>query len=243
MRMGTIVMIQAAEEIIATGRRIAAHVLEAAEADMEFSGGRFMVGGTDRSLGLYETARAAVERDDLPEELRGPLRADAEIELRRAVFGNGTQVCEVEVDPETGRVELVRMAAVDDVGRAINPLLIHGQTHGGIAQGAGQALMEDCAYDPQSGQMRAASFLDYAVPRADDMPYFYTEITEVPSDANPLGIKPGSEGGTAPAPAVITNAIVHALSELGVHHLELPASPERVWRAIQDAKADRAATD
>jgi carbon-monoxide dehydrogenase large subunit len=204
---------------------------------MDFTEGSFTVAGTDRALGLYKTARAAMTRDDLPDDLKGALRADAEIELHRAVFGNGTQVCEVEIDPETGKVELVRLAAVDDVGRAINPLLIHGQTHGGIAQGMGQALLEDCAYDPASGQMRAATFLDYAMPRADDLPYFDTEITEVPSDANPLGIKPGSEGGTAPAPAVIANAIVHALAELGVRHVELPATPERVWRTIQDARA------
>ena len=242
MRMGTIVMVQAVEEIIDKGKRIASLVLEAAESDIEFTttgvAGCFTVAGTDRSITLFEAARAAVERHDLPDELSGPLRADAEVELRRAVFGNGTQVCEVEIDPETGTVEIVRYAAVDDVGRAINPLLIDGQTHGGIAQGVGQALMEDCAYDPETGQMRAASFMDYAMPRADDLPYFVTEITEVPSTANPLGIKPGSEGGTAPAPAVVTNAIVDALAGLGVRHIELPATSERVWRAIQAASRE-----
>ena len=242
MRMGTIVMVQAVEEIIAKGKRIASVVLEAAASDIEFTttgeAGAFTVAGTDRSITLFETARAAVERDDLPDDLSGPLRADAEVELRRAVFGNGTQVCEVEIDPETGTVEIVRYAAVDDVGRAINPLLIDGQTHGGIAQGVGQALMEDCAYDPETGQMRAATFMDYAMPRADDLPYFVTEITEVPSTANPLGIKPGSEGGTAPAPAVVTNAIVDALAGLGVRHIELPATPMRVWRAIQAASRE-----
>ena len=242
MRMGTIVMVQAVEEIIDKGKRIASVVLEAAASDIEFTttgeAGCFTVAGTDRSITLFEAARAAVERDDLPDELSGPLRADAEVELRRAVFGNGTQVCEVEIDPETGTVEIVRYAAVDDVGRAINPLLIDGQTHGGIAQGVGQALMEDCAYDPETGQMRAATFMDYAMPRADDLPYFVTEITEVPSAANPLGIKPGSEGGTAPAPAVVTNAIVDALAGLGVRHIELPATSERVWRAIQAASRE-----
>ena len=236
MRMGTIVIKQAADEIIDKGRRIAAHVLEAAETDIDFAAGRFIVAGTDRSIGLFEVAAAAADREDLPEDLQGPLRADAEILFARAVFGNGTQMVEVEVDPETGVVEIVHYVAVDDVGRAINPLLIHGQTHGGIAQGVGQALMEDCAYDHDSGQMRAASFMDYAMPRADNLPYFDTEITEVPSEANPFGIKPGSEGGTAPAPAAIVNAIVDALKDLGVRHIELPASPERVWRAIQDAK-------
>jgi len=235
-------MVQAVEEIIDKGKRIAAQVMEAAASDIEFTttgeAGCFTVAGTDRSITLFETARAAVERHDLPNELSGPLRANAEVELRRAVFGNGTQVCEVEIDPETGTVEIVRYAAVDDVGRAINPLLIDGQTHGGIAQGVGQALMEDCAYDPETGQMRAATFMDYAMPRADDLPYFVTEITEVPSGANPLGIKPGSEGGTAPAPAVITNAIVDALAGIGVRHIELPATSERVWRAIRAASRE-----
>ena len=241
MRMGTIVMVQAVEEIIASGRRIAAIVLEAAETDIEYltdePGGRFAVAGTDRSVGLFDIATAAVEMNDLPDDLKGPLRADAEILMRRAVFGNGTQVAEVEIDPETGSLEIMRYVAVDDVGRAINPLLIHGQTHGGIAQGAGQGLMEACAYDPETGQMQAATFMDYAMPRADHFPYFDTAITEVPSEANPLGIKPGSEGGTAPAPAVITNAIVNALSSLGVRHIELPATPQRIWRAIRDANS------
>ena len=236
MRMGTIVIKQASDEIIDRGRRIAAHVLEAAETDIEFDNGRFIVAGTDRTIGLFEAAAAAAAGDDLPEDLRGPLRADAEIRFPRAVFGNGTQVVEVEVDPDTGAVEIVRYTAVDDVGRAINPALIHGQTHGGIAQGVGQALLEDCAYDTATGQMQAASFMDYAMPRADHFPRFDTEITEVPSPANPFGIKPGSEGGTAPAPAVVANAIVDALKHLGVRHIELPATPERVWRAIQAAR-------
>ncbi|MHA1108176.1 MAG: xanthine dehydrogenase family protein molybdopterin-binding subunit, partial [Alphaproteobacteria bacterium] len=237
MRMGTIVIKQASDEIIDRGKRIAAHVLEAAEADIDFADGAFTVAGTDRSLGLFEAAAAAENGAGLPDDLQGSLRADAEILFPRAVFGNGTQMVEVEVDVETGAVEIVRYAAVDDVGRAINPMLIHGQTHGGIAQGVGQALMEDCAYDYETGQMQAATFMDYAMPRADHFPYFDTEITEVPSDANPFGIKPGSEGGTAPAPAVVVNAIVDALRELGVRHIDLPASPQRVWRAIQDAKA------
>ena len=143
-------------------------------------------------------------------------------------------MCEVEIDIETGVVEVNRYIAVDDVGRAINPLLIDGQTHGSVAQGLGQALMESCRYDPDTGQMQAASFMDYAMPRADQMPDFTTKLTEVPEPSNPLGIKPGSEGGTAVSPAVIANAIVDALAESGVRHIELPATPERVWRAIHE---------
>ena len=167
--------------------------------------------------------------------------AEAQIEFRKAVIGNGAQVVEVEVDPETGIVTFPQYVAVDDVGRAINPKLIDGQTHGGIAQGVGQAIYEACAYDPETGQMRAATFMDYAMPRADGLPSFTTQITETPSPTNRLGIKAGSEGGTPPAPPAIVNAIIDALYDLGVRHIELPATPQRVSQAIRDAKADRGA--
>ena len=141
-------------------------------------------------------------------------------------------VCEVEVDPETGEVEIVRYTTVDDVGRAVNPMIIHGQTHGGIAQGVGQALLEHCFYDADTGQLLAGSFMDYAMPRADDLPSFTTEISEVPSTTHPLGIRPAGEGGTTPALGVVVNAIVDALAGFGVTHIEMPATPERIWRAI-----------
>ena len=144
----------------------------------------------------------------------------------------GAQVCEVEIDPDTGAVEIVAYAAVDDVGRAINPLILHGQTHGGIAQGAGQALLEHAYYDPADGQMLAGSLMDYTLPRADDFPFFATEIMEVPTPTNPLGVRGGGEGGTTPALAVVVNAIVDALSPYGVRHIDMPATPERVWRAM-----------
>ncbi len=141
-------------------------------------------------------------------------------------------VCEVEIDPETGVVEIVRHTTVDDVGRAVNPLIIHGQTHGGIAQGVGEALLEQCFYDAGTGQPLAGSFMDYAMPRASDFPLFTTEISEVPSTTHPLGIRPAGEGGTTPALAVVVNAIVDALAGFGVTHIEMPATPERIWRAI-----------
>ena len=236
MRMGAIVIAQAVDEIVEKGKKIGALIMEAAETDIEYSEGIFKVVGTDRSLTIFEIAAAASKREDLPEEISGSLNGKAQIEFRRAVFGNGTQIVEVEIDPETGTVSLERYIAVDDVGKAINPLLIDGQTHGGIAQGVGQALMESCSYDPENGQMRAATFMDYTLPRASDLPYFVTKITEVPSPTNRLGIKPGSEGGTAPAPAVITNAIVNALSGFGIKHLDLPVTPFSVWQAIQQAR-------
>jgi carbon-monoxide dehydrogenase large subunit len=223
MRFASVVLGKASEGIVAKGRAIAARLLEVAQADVEFRDGRFSVKGTDRSIGIFEVAASE------------PLAQAHTETLRVAGFPYGCQVCEVEVDPETGVVTIVRIAAVDDVGRAINPLILHGQTHGGFAQGAGQALLEECLYDPATGQMLSASFMDYAMPRADHFPAFATELSEVASPTNPLGVRAGGEGGTTPALAAIANAIVDALAGLGVTHIELPATPERVWRAIRAA--------
>jgi carbon-monoxide dehydrogenase large subunit len=236
MRLASIVIGKASEGIIAKGARVAAHVLEAAETDIEFAHGRFSVKGTDRSIGIFRVAEVALEEPGLPVELRGPLADTCTQTVPIAGFPYGSQVCEVEVDPDTGVVEIMRLSAVDDVGRAINPLILHGQTHGGIAQGVGQALLEQCTYEPESGQMLSASFVDYAMPRADHFPNFATEISEVPSPTHPIGIRPGGEGGTTPALASVINAIVDALAEFGVTHIEMPATPERVWRAIRAAR-------
>jgi carbon-monoxide dehydrogenase large subunit len=236
MRLAGIVMGQAANEVRAKGLRIAAHLLEAAEADIEFAASRYTVKGTNRSVSLFEAAAAAGSRSDLPEDVRGRLSAVSDQVVKVAGFPFGCAVCEVEVDPDTGVVRIVRYAAVDDVGRAINPLILHGQTHGGIAQGVGQALLERCFYDAETGQLLSASFSDYAMPRADDFPSFDTELSEVPSPTNPLGIRAGGEGGTTPALAVVVNATVDALSEFGLRHLEMPLTPDRVWRAIRDAR-------
>ena len=237
MRMAGIVMVKAAAEIMDKGQRIAAHVLEAAESDLEYSEGSFRVAGTDRALGLFEVAKAAETRDDLPEDLKGPLAATADETIRIPAFPNGCHVCEVEVDEETGGVDLVRYSAIDDVGRAINPMIVDAQTHGGIVQGLGEAMSELCVWDPESGQFLSGSFMDYGMPRAADVPAFAVEINEVPMKANELGVKAGGEGGTTPALAVYINAITNALEDLDVHHIEMPASPERVWRAIQEARA------
>jgi carbon-monoxide dehydrogenase large subunit len=233
MRYAGILMGKASNDIIAKGCRIAAHALETDASDIEFSGGRFRVAGTDRSIGLFEVA-ALAQNHNLPEELRGPLASAHDEVFRVAGFPYGSHVCEVEVDVETGTVAIVRYAGVDDVGRAINPMILHGQTHGAIVQGVGQALMEECHYDA-SGQLLSATFMDYAVPRADDLPDFVTAISEVPSPTNPLGVRAGGEGGTTPALAVVVNAIVDALDEFGVKHIEMPATSERVWRAIRAA--------
>jgi carbon-monoxide dehydrogenase large subunit len=213
--------------------RIARHMLHVDdEAPVAFRDGRFMLQDTNRSVGLFETAVAARERNDLPDDLRGALAAVGDETVNAAGFPYGCHVCEVEIDPDTGAVEIVRHCAVDDVGRAVNPMIIHGQTHGGIAQGVGQALLEHCFYDQESGQQLAGSFMDYAMPRADMLPFFKSEISEVPSTTHPLGVRPAGEGGTTPALAVVINAIVDALSEFGVTHIEMPATPERIWRAI-----------
>jgi carbon-monoxide dehydrogenase large subunit len=232
MRQAGLVMAKASDRIVERGTRIAAWLLEAAEADVEFARGRFGVKGTDRSVDLFEVAAAAL-RADAPPELRGPLAGVGDETVSTPSFPYGCAVCEVEVDPETGAVEVVRWTCVDDCGRAVNPMILHGQTHGGIAAGVGQALWEDCAYDRATGQMAAATFMDYALPRADALPAFTTEISEVPSTSHPLGLRGGGEGGTTPALAATTNAVVDALADFGVEHVEMPATPERVWRAIQ----------
>ncbi|HEY1930818.1 MAG TPA: xanthine dehydrogenase family protein molybdopterin-binding subunit [Acetobacteraceae bacterium] len=237
MKMAGIVVPKAADAIIDKGRRIAAHLLEAGTADIEFDRGVFCVAGTDRAVGIFEVARAAVARTDLPAELQGPLGAVADETIRVPSFPYGTQVCEVEVDPETGQVEIIRFSAIDDVGRAINPLIVEGQTHGGIAQGVGQAMWESAHYDPATGQMLAATFMDYAMPRADLLPSFDTLLSEVPAPTNPLGVRSGGEGGTTPALAVAINAIADALAGFGVRHVEMPATAERVWRAIRVASS------
>jgi aerobic carbon-monoxide dehydrogenase large subunit len=236
MRLAGIVIGKAADAVIAKGRRIAGHLLEAAEHDIEFKDGRFTVQGTDRSLGLFEAAHEALVRDDLPGELAGPLAAEHDETVHAGGFPYGSHVCEVEIDPALGTVEIVGYTAVDDVGRAINPRILHGQSHGAIAQGVGQALREACVYDRASGQLLSGSFMDYAIPRACDLTTFKTAISEVHATNNPLGVRAGGEGGTTPALAAVVNAIVDALKELGVGHLDMPVTPERVWRATLRGK-------
>ncbi|MFM1814668.1 MAG: hypothetical protein RLZ98_1363 [Pseudomonadota bacterium] len=233
MRMAGYVMGEASGEVIARGRRIAAHMLEAAVDEISFADGVFTANGTNRSAHLFEVAAAAEQDQTLAEDLRGPIMGVHQRHFREAGFPYGCHVCEVEIDPDTGALDLVRYAAVDDVGRAINPLILHGQAHGGIAQGVGQALWERTHFDPASGQPLTASFMDYAMPRADRLPKFETEVSEVPSPSNPLGVRAGGEGGTTPALAVVVNAAVDALKDYGVTHLDMPLTSERIWCAMQ----------
>jgi carbon-monoxide dehydrogenase large subunit len=238
--MAGVVMGKASEAVIQKATRIAGQVLEADVGDVAFLEGVFTVKGTDRSIGLFEVARAARERNDLPDDLRGPLMAECDDFIRIAGFPFGSHVCEVEIDPDTGVIEILQHTAVDDIGRAINPLILHGQTHGAIAQGVGQALWEHMVYDPVTGQLLAGSMLDYAIPRASRLPSFTTELSETPAPGNKLGVRGGGEGGTTPALGVVVNAVVDALSEYGVTHIEMPVTPERVWRAIREGKASAA---
>lgn len=227
----------AADEVIARGKRIAAHLLEAAEADIEFSDGYFSVAGTDRTVPIADVARAAYAPVGLPPALGVGLEGTGTFSPDAPNYPNGCHICEVEIDPETGRVDITGYTAVDDVGRVVNPLLLAGQVHGGVAQGIGQALMEDIRFDPETGQMLTASFLDYALPRADDLPFIAFGHHDVPCLSNPLGVKGAGEAGCVGAPPAVINAILDALKPLGVRDIAMPATPERVWHAIDRARA------
>ena len=212
---------------------MAAHLLEAAPADLEYRDGSFGVVGTDRTIGLFDVARAAAA-GKLPQALGTTLGAATMHENPAFAFANGCEVCEVEVDPETGAVTIVALSMVDDSGRSVNPMIVHGQQHGATAQGIGQALMEACVYDGD-GQLLSGSFMDYAIPRAADLPSIAVESRDVPSPTNALGVKGAGEGGTVGAPGAVIHAILDALAPLGVTHLDMPATPERVWQAIERA--------
>jgi carbon-monoxide dehydrogenase large subunit len=240
MRMASIILGNCSREIVEKGKRLAALMLECEPSGIVFNDGRFVRPVNGRSVTLKEVAAAHAKLPGLPDDLRGPLAAISDETVNVAAFPYGCHVCEVEVDPELGTVEIVRYVAVDDVGKAINPLIIDGQLHGAIVQGLGQALCEQCYYDPETGQLLSGSFMDYAMPRADGFPLFKTEIVEIPSPTHPLGMRPAGEGGTTPSLGVMINAIVDAVAEFGVKHIEMPATPERIWRAIH-GKQDRQA--
>jgi carbon-monoxide dehydrogenase large subunit len=227
----------AADKIVEKAKTVAAHLLEAAESDLEFAEGVFRIAGTDRKLTVKEVARAAAEPSRLPAGTEPGLVAQAVYAGKVQNYPNGCHVCEVEIDEETGKVDVVGYSVVDDVGVVMNPLLLKGQIHGGIAQGLGQALMEDIRFDRDSGQLLTGSFMDYAMPRADDLSYIEVKSNPVPTKTNPLGVKGAGEAGTVGALPAVTNAVVDALSALGVRHIEMPATPERIWRAIREAKA------
>jgi carbon-monoxide dehydrogenase large subunit len=236
MRHAATVFSKAAVDVIAKGKAIAAIVMGAAADSVSFTDGRFVSRDTNLTFDFLELAAEAA-RHTLPEALKDGIAVVTDNEMHEPVFPNGTAICEVEIDPDTGEIAITRYASIDDVGRCINPLIVHGQTHGAIAQGVGQAMWEQIFLDPDSGQPLTGSLMDYGMPRADTLPSFKTEIAEVLSPTNPLGIKAGGEGGTTAAPAVMVSAILDALAELGVRDIAMPATPFTVWTAIQKAKA------
>ncbi len=235
MTSGTAI-VEASDKVVEIGRQIAAHVLEAAAADIEFRSGRFVIAGTDRSVGLMELAARIHAGLTLPAELPQSLDVSNISNGPPSAFPNGCHIAEVEIDPETGTVDVVRYTFVNDFGVVINPLLVDGQAHGGIVQGIGQALREHTVYDDE-GQLLTGSYMDYAMPRAEDAPLFVNASHPVPATTNPLGAKGCGEAGCAGALPSVMNALVDALSAFGIRHIDMPATPERVWRAIRNASA------
>jgi carbon-monoxide dehydrogenase large subunit len=236
MMMGGAAVTIAADRIIEKGKKIAAHKLEAAEGDIEFKNGVFTVAGTDKAMPLKAIAGLSHAPGQMPEGVDNGLAAFATWDSQAPTYPNGCHVCEVEIDPETGKVDLVRYALADDVGTVINPLLLKGQMHGGVAQGVGQVLSEIIAFDPDSGQMTTGSFMDYGMPRADDMPDVEVVSSPVPTANNPLGAKGAGEAGTVGALSCVMAAINDALAPLGIEDFTMPATPDRVWRAISQAR-------
>jgi aerobic carbon-monoxide dehydrogenase large subunit len=236
MRHAGTVMAMAASDLIARGKKIAASLFNTDAESVAFKDGKWIIPGASRSYDMIEFAQEIAQRQ-LPDELRGGLSVGTDNEMHDPVWPNGTAICEVEVDPDTGWVDLVRYTSVDDVGRCINPLIVHGQTHGAVVQGVGQALWEQCLIDEGTGQPLCGSLMDYGMPRADNVPMIRSEIVEVLSPTNPLGIKAGGEGGTTSAPSVVVGAVVDALKDYGITDLAMPLTPFAVWQAIQAARA------
>ena len=236
MHMGGTALHQAAQMVLSKGRAIAAHLLQADANDVSFNAGRFTVGGGERGIDLSALAEAARDPANLPDGLSPGLDADAYNDSDVFTFPNGCHAAEIEIDRETGAVTLERYAAIDDYGRLINPMLTVGQVQGGLAQGIGQALLEHTVYDERSGQLLSGSLMDYALPRADDLPPFDITLAELPTAVNPLGVKGAGQAGCIAAPQTIINAILDALSPLGIDHIDMPATPERVWRAIRSVR-------
>jgi carbon-monoxide dehydrogenase large subunit len=235
MSSGGAAVVRAAEKIIEKGKQIAAHLLETSAGDIEFAEGAFKVAGTDRTVSITEVAKASFAPGKLPREMEPGLGASAIVIPDGANFPNGFHVCEVEIDPESGSPKILRYTVVDDVGVTINPLLLKGQIHGGVAQGAGQALGESMVYDG-SGQLLTGSFMDYMMPRAHDFPHMEVASHEVPTKNNPLGVKGAGEAGCVGALPAVLNAINDALLPLGIRHFEMPATPSRLWQAIKEAR-------
>ncbi|MGE3710225.1 MAG: xanthine dehydrogenase family protein molybdopterin-binding subunit, partial [Hyphomicrobiaceae bacterium] len=240
--VGGTAIVNAIDKVIEKGRKIAAHLLEADEADIMFEDGAYKVKGTDRQKSFGEISLTAYVPHKYPiENLEPGLEETAFYDPKNFTFPAGTYICEVEIDPRTGEVEVQSFVAADDFGNVINPMIVEGQVHGGLAQGIGQALLEHAVYD-NAGQLQTGSFMDYTMPRADDVPSFTVTTTSTPCTHNPLGVKGCGEAGAIGAPPAVINAICNALAEYGIEHIDMPATPSRVWAAI-NARTSKAAAE
>jgi carbon-monoxide dehydrogenase large subunit len=238
LAVGGSAIVRALDKVVEKGRKIAAHMLEAQAADVEFEDGSFKIAGSDRSVAFGDVAFAAYVPHDYPlDELEPGLEETAFYDPANFTFPAGCHICEVEIDPETGVVEVVAISVADDVGRVVNPMIVEGQIHGGLAQGIGQALQEACRYDDE-GQLLTGSYLNYCMPRAADLPMFRVGNHVTPCTHNPLGAKGVGEVGSIGVPPAVINAVLDALAPVGVKEIDMPATSERVWRAIRDAQPD-----
>jgi len=236
MHMGGAALVRAMDAALSKARKLAAHLLQASEQEIDYDRGRFEVRGSDRTIDLASLAASATDLANLPEGMSPGLGEHVLNITDVFTFPSGCHVAEVEIDPETGGIDLLRYTAVDDYGRLINPMLTEGQVQGGLAQGIGQALLEHTVYDPDSGQLLSGSLMDYALPRAADLPFFDIELIERPTEANPLGVKGSGQAGCIGAPQTVMAAVLDALRPSGVDRLEMPATPARVWEALQRAR-------
>jgi carbon-monoxide dehydrogenase large subunit len=237
LTVGAIAVVKAADKVIAKARKVAAHMLECGEDDLDFAGGRFTVRGTDRGTGIGDVALAVFAAHDLPDGVEPSLDSEATFDPENFSFPHGTHLCAAEVDTETGRVTIRKYVCVDDVGKVVNPLIVEGQVHGGLAQGIAQALFEEAVHD-ENGTLTTGTFADYLLPSAADLPSFVTDRTETPSTTNPLGVKGVGEAGTIASTPAVVNAVVDAVRHMGVNDIEMPCTPYRVWSAIRGRAAD-----
>ncbi|MDP6926579.1 MAG: molybdopterin-dependent oxidoreductase, partial [Rhodospirillales bacterium] len=237
MAVGGSALYCAAGKIVEKGKRLAAHLMETAAADIEHISGHYKVSGTDRSLSFEEIARSAYSAHNYPpEDFEPGLEESAFYDPKNFAYSNGAHVCEIEIDTETGKIDLLGYWVADDIGTVINPMIVEGQIHGGLAQGLGQVLMENAIYDPDNGQLLSGSFMDYAMPLAEDLPDFTSELDQSqPCTHNPLGAKGCGESGAIGAPAAVVSAVMDALRPLGVTELQMPLTPQKLWRAIKEA--------
>jgi carbon-monoxide dehydrogenase large subunit len=233
LAVGGVAITMSVDKVKEKGARIAAHLLEASEEDLEYAGGQWTVKGTDRSIGFGDVALTAYVPHNYPEGLEPGLEFTSFYDPANFTFPYGAHIAMVEVDPETGKVDLKRYVACDDVGNVVNPMIVDGQVHGGVTHGVGQALLEGAIYD-EDGQLLNGSYMDYALPRADDLPSFELDRTVTPCPHNPLGVKGAGETGTIGSTPAVVNAVVDALWHLGVRDLEMPLTPQRVWQAIKE---------